>query len=163
MKRDAFTSKQACYLSGCTSHQLRYWDKVKLVSPTIQSSNGKPGVPKLYSFRDIVSLRVIKTLLDNGMSIQRVRRAWRYLTKNGNLDDQLSNIRLVSDGKTIYSVEDKVVFDALKSGQLAFFETIDQVTKEVREDVSKFELDKERFLNLLTKVEEDVLSQQMQA
>ncbi len=163
MKRDAFTSKQACYLSGCTSHQLRYWDKVKLVSPTIQSSNGKPGVPKLYSFRDIVSLRVIKTLLDNGMSIQRVRRAWKYLTKNGNLDDQLSNIRLVSDGKTIYSVEDKVVFDALKSGQLAFFETIDQVTKEVREDVSKFELDKERFLNLLTKVEEDVLSQQMQA
>ena len=163
MKRDAFTSKQACYLSGCTSHQLRYWDKVKLVSPTIQSSNGKPGVPKLYSFRDIVSLRVIKTLLDNGMSIQRVRRAWKYLTKNGNLDDQLSNIRLVSDGKTIYSVEDKVVFDALKPGQLAFFETIDQVTKEVREDVSKFELDKERFLNLLTKVEEDVLSQQMQA
>ena len=163
MKRDAFTSKQACYLSGCTSHQLRYWDKVKLVSPTIQSSNGKPGVPKLYSFRDIVSLRVIKTLLDNGMSIQRVRRAWRYLTKNGNLDDQLSNIRLVSDGKTIYTVEDKVVFDALKSGQLAFFETIDTVAKEVREDVSKFELDKERFLNLLTKVEEDVLSQQMQA
>ena len=96
MKRDAFTSKQACYLSGCTSHQLRYWDKVNLVSPTIQSSNGKPGVPKLYSFRDIVSLRVIKTLLDNGMSIQRVRRAWKYLTKNGNLDDQLSNIRLVS-------------------------------------------------------------------
>ena len=163
MKRDAFTSKQACYLSGCTSHQLRYWDKVKLVSPTIQSSNGKPGVPKLYSFRDIVSLRVIKTLLDNGMSIQRVRRAWGYLTKNGNLEDQLSNIRLVSDGKTIYSVEDKVVFDALKSGQLAFFETIDTVTKEVREDVSKFELDKERFLNLLTKVEEDVLSQQKQA
>ena len=128
MKRDAFTSKQACYLSGCTSHQLRYWDKVKLVSPTIQSSNGKPGVPKLYSFRDIVSLRVIKTLLDNGMSIQRVRRAWKYLTKNGNLEDQLSNIRLVSDGKTIYTVEDEVVFDALKSGQLAFFETIDTVS-----------------------------------
>ena len=163
MKRDAFTSKQACYLSGCTSHQLRYWDKVGLVSPTIQSSNGKPGVPKLYSFRDIVSLRVIKTLLDNGMSIQRVRRAWKYLTRNGNLQNQLSEVKLVSDGDTIYSVEDDIVFDALKSGQLTFFETIDEVTKEVREDVSKFELDKERFLNLLTKVEEDVLSQKMQA
>ena len=163
MKKDAFTSKQACYLSACTSHQLRYWDKVGLVSPTIQSSNGKPGVPKLYSFRDIVSLRVIKTLLDNGMSIQRVRRAWKYLTRNGNLQDQLSEVKLVSDGETIYTVEDDKVFDALKSGQLAFFETIDEVTKEVREDVSKFELDKERFLNLLTKVEEDVLSQQLQA
>ena len=163
MKKDAFTSKQACYLSACTSHQLRYWDKVGLVSPTVQSSNGKPGVPKLYSFRDIVSLRVIKTLLDNGMSIQRVRRAWKYLIRNGNLQDQLSEVKLISDGETIYTVEDDKVFDALKSGQLAFFETIDEVTKEVREDVSKFELDKERFLNLLTKVEEDVLSQQKQA
>ena len=36
-------------------------------------------------------------------------------------------------------------------------------TQEVKEDVSKFELDKERFLNLLTKVEDDVLSQQLQA
>jgi DNA-binding transcriptional MerR regulator len=163
LKKDAFTSKQACYLSGCTSHQLRYWDKVKLVSPSIQSSFGKPGVPKLYSFRDIVSLRVIKTLLDNGMSIQRVRRAWRYLTRNGDLQDQLSKTKLISDGETIYSVEENEVFDALKKGQLAFFETIDFVAKEVEEDISKFELDKERFLNLLTRVEDDIQSQQLQA
>jgi DNA-binding transcriptional MerR regulator len=163
LNQDAFTSKQACYLSGCTSHQLRYWDKVGLVSPSIQSSHGKPGVPKLYSFRDIVSLKVIKTLLDNGMSIQRVRRAWRYLTRNGDLQDELSKTKLISDGETIYTIEDNEVFDALKLGQLAFFETIDYVAKEVKEDVSKFELDKERFLNLLTKVEDDVQSQQLQA
>jgi len=150
-------------LSDCTSHQLRYWDKVGLVSPSIQSSHGKPGVPKLYSFRDIVSLKVIKTLLDNGMSIQRVRRAWRYLTRNGDLQDELSKTKLISDGETIYTIEDNEVFDALKLGQLAFFETIDYVAKEVKEDVSKFELDKERFLNLLTKVEDDIQSQQLQA
>tara|TARA_Y100001934_G_C11778685_1_gene507159 strand:+ start:67 stop:558 length:492 start_codon:yes stop_codon:yes gene_type:complete len=163
LKKDAFTSKQACYLSGCTSHQLRYWDKVKLVSPSIQSSHGKPGVPKLYSFRDIVSLKVIKTLLDNGMSIQRVRRAWRYLSRNGDLQDQLSKTKLSSDGETIYTVEENKVLDALKHGQLAFFETIDFVAKEVEEDLSKFELDKERFLNLLTRVEDDIQSQQLQA
>ena len=163
MKKDAFTSKQACHLSGCTSHQLRYWDKVKLVSPSIQSSHGKPGVPKLYSFRDIVSLKVIKTLLDNGMSIQRVRRAWRYLSRNGDLQDQLSKTKLSSDGETIYTVEENKVLDALKHGQLAFFETIDFVAKEVEEDLSKFELDKERFLNLLTRVEDDIQSQQLQA
>ena len=150
-------------MSDCTSHQLRYWDKVGLVSPSIQSSHGKPGVPKLYSFRDIVSLKVIKTLLDNGMSIQRVRRAWRYLTRNGDLQDELSKTKLISDGETIYKIDDNEVFDALKLGQLAFFETIDYVAKEVKEDVSKFELDKERFLNLLTKVEDDVQSQQLQA
>ena len=97
------------------------------------------------------------------MSIQRVRRAWKYLTKNGDLTKDLSEVKLKSDGQTIYSVEDNEVFDALKNGQLTFFETIDTVTQEVKEDVSKFELDKERFLNLLTKVEDDVLSQELQA
>ena len=162
-REDAFTSKQAVYLSGCTSHQLRYWDKVGLVGPSIQSSNGKPGIPKLYSFRDIVSLRVVKTLLDNGMSIQRVRRAWDYLKRNGELGAHLSNIKLVTDGSSIYSVEDEQVFDALKMGQLAFFETIDQVARTVDEDISKFELDKQEFLNLLSIVEDDVLTQTLKA
>lgn len=163
MKKNAFTSKQACYLSGCTPHQLRYWDKVKLVSPSIQSSNGKPGVPKFYSFRDIVSLRVVKTLLDNGMSIQRVRRAWRYLTRNGDLTKHLSEVKLLSENNTIYIEEDDNVFDALKSGQLVFFNTIDSIAKDVEEDISKFDLDKEKFINLLTKIEEDVKSQELQA
>jgi len=163
LKNNAFTSKQACYLSGCTPHQLRYWDKVNLVSPSIQSSNGKPGVPKYYSFRDIVSLRVVKTLLDNGMSIQRVRRAWRYLTKNGDLSKQLSEVKLISENNSIYFEEDNQVLDALKSGQLTFFTTIDSVTKMVKEDISKFELDKEKFINLLTKIEEDVQTQELQA
>lgn len=162
-REDAFTSKQAIYLSGCTSHQLRYWDKVGLVGPSIQSSNGKPGIPKLYSFRDIVSLRVVKTLLDNGMSIQRVRRAWDYLKRNGELGTHLSNIKLVTDGLSIYAVEEEKVFDALKMGQLAFFETIDQVARTVDEDISKFELDKQEFLKLLSIVEDDVLTQTLKA
>ena len=84
-------------------------------------------------------------------------------TKNGDLTKHLSEVKLQSDGQTIYSVEDNEVFDALKNGQLTFFETIDTVTQEVKEDVSKFELDKERFLNLLTKLEDYVLSQELQA
>ena len=162
-REDAITSKQAIYLSGCTTHQLRYWDKVGLVEPSIQSSNGKPGIPKLYSFRDIVSLRVVKTLLDNGMSIQRVRRAWDYLKRNGELGTHLSNVKLVTDGSSIYSVEEEQVFDALKKGQLAFFETIDQVARTVEEDISKFELDKQKFLKLLSIVEDDILTQTLKA
>ena len=98
MKRDAFTSKQASYLTGCTSHQLRYWDKVKLVSPSIQSSNGKPGVPKLYSFRDIVSLRVVKTLLDNGMSI--VIDLINKIPIGVDTEDDLYNVRKELSNKT---------------------------------------------------------------
>ena len=54
----------------------------------------------------------MKTLLDNGMSIQRVRRAWKYLSKNGNLISELSEVKLVSDGETIYSVQEEQVFDS---------------------------------------------------
>ena len=97
------------------------------------------------------------------MSIQRVRRAWDYLKRNGELGSHLSNTRLVTDGSSIYSVENNQVFDALKMGQLAFFETIDQVTRTVEEDVTKFELDKKKFLNLLSIVEDDVLTQTMKA
>ena len=67
--------------------------------------------------------------------------------------------------KSLYEgvISEQSKIPALKNGQLTFFETIDTVTQEVKDDVSKFELDKERFLNLLTKVEDDVLSQELQA
>ena len=97
------------------------------------------------------------------MSIQRVRRAWRYLTRNGDLTKHLSEVKLLSENNTIYIEEDDNVFDALKSGQLVFFNTIDSIAKDVEEDISKFDLDKEKFINLLTKIEEDVKSQELQA
>ena len=97
------------------------------------------------------------------MSIQRVRRAWSYLKRNGELGSQLSNVQLVTDGSSIYSVEEDQVLDALKMGQLAFFETIDEVTRGVEEDVSKFELDKQKFLKLLSIVEDDILTQTLRA
>ncbi|HEX9978417.1 MAG TPA: helix-turn-helix domain-containing protein, partial [Acidimicrobiia bacterium] len=73
---EGFTSQQACRLTACTPHQLRYWDRVGLVEPSIQGTGGRPGRRRLYTFRDLVALRVVRSLLDNGMSVQRVRRAW---------------------------------------------------------------------------------------
>ena len=156
--RDAFSAKQATALPGCTAHQLRYWDQVHLVKPSIQSTGGRPGVKRLYSFRDLVALRVVRSLLDNGMSIQRVRRAWDYLRRHADMDDHLSSVKLVTDGATIFSVteNDAQLLDALKDGQLAFFVAIDEIAREVEEDVSRFELDRENFLEILRRVEDDV-------
>jgi DNA-binding transcriptional MerR regulator len=154
----AFTAEQACRLSGCTHHQLRYWDRVGLVSPGLQGSGGRPGVRRLYSFRDLVALRVVKSLLNNGMSLQRVRRAWDYLRREGAMDDHLAEVRLVTDGQTIFRVsrDDGELLDALREGQLAFFVAIGDITREVEEDVTRFELDRDRFLQMLRQVEEDV-------
>ncbi|HUF95160.1 MAG TPA: helix-turn-helix domain-containing protein [Acidimicrobiia bacterium] len=154
----AFTAEQACRLTNCTHHQLRYWDRVGLVKPTVQKSGGRPGVRRLYSFRDLVALRVVRSLLDNGMSLQRVRRAWDYLRREGGMDGHLSEVKLVTDGQTIFRVssDEGEILDALREGQLSFFVAIDQIAREVEEDVTRFELDKERFLTMLRRVEDDI-------
>lgn len=158
---DGFTAQQASQLSGCTAHQLRYWDKVSLVPPSIQSTGGRPGRRRLYSFRDLVALRVVKSLLDNGMSVQRVRRAWDYLRRTADMDSHLAEVRLVTDGQSIFRVaaDEGELLDALREGQLAFFVAIDAITRAVEEDVTKFELDRDRFLEMLRRVEDDVISE----
>ncbi|MFV1963084.1 MAG: helix-turn-helix domain-containing protein [Acidimicrobiia bacterium] len=154
----AFTAEQTCRLSNCTHHQLRYWDRVGLVSPSIQGTGGRPGVRRLYSFRDLIALRVVRSLLDNGMSLQRVRRAWDYLRREGGMEGHLSDVKLVTDGQTIFRIsnDDGELMDALREGQLAFFVAIDEIAREVEEDVTHFELDRDTFLTMLRRVEEDV-------
>lgn len=158
---EGFTAQQASQLTDCTAHQLRYWDKVNLVQPAIQSTGGRPGRRRLYSFRDLVALRVVKSLLDNGMSVQRVRRAWDYLRRTADMDAHLAEVRLVTDGQTIFRVasDDDELLDALRQGQLAFFVAINEIARNVEDDVTRFELDRERFLELLRRVEDDVLSE----
>jgi DNA-binding transcriptional MerR regulator len=158
---DGFTAQQASKLTNCTAHQLRYWDKVDLVKPSLQSTDGRPGRRRLYSFRDLVALRVVKSLLDNGMSVQRVRRAWDYLRRTADMDTHLAEVRLVTDGHTIFRVaqDEDELLDALRQGQLAFFVAINEIARSVEDDVTRFELDRERFLEMLRRVEDDVISE----
>jgi DNA-binding transcriptional MerR regulator len=158
---EGFTAQQACRLTGCTAHQLRYWDRVNLVRPTLQRTGGRPGRRRLYAFRDLVALRVVKSLLDNGMSVQRVRRAWDYLRRTADMDRHLAEVKLVTDGHSIFRIasNDEELVDALREGQLAFFVAISEITHEVEEDVDRFELDRDQFLEMLRRVEDDVGSQ----
>jgi len=162
---DGFSAQQASQLTGCTQHQLRYWDRVDLVRPSIQGTGGRPGVRRLYSFRDLVALRVVRSLLDNGMSVQRVRRAWDYLRRNAEMDSHLSEVKLVTDGNTIFRIAsgDEELLDALREGQLAFFVAIDSIARSVEEDITRFELDRDSFLEILRRVEDDVVTEAAEA
>jgi len=148
---EGFTSHQACRLTGCTPRQLRYWDQVDLVRPSIQQTGGRPGVPRLYSFRDLVALRVVRSLLDGGMSLQRVRRAYEYLRRQAGMDEQLSDLKLITDGKSIFRIarREGEILDALKHGQMAFFVAIDEIARSVDAGVSDFRRDRERFVRAL--------------
>jgi hypothetical protein len=105
----------------------------------------------MYSFRDLVALKVVKSLLDGGMSLQRVRRAWEYLNKKAGLGDHLAEVKLVTDGKSIFKVvrREGEVLDALRQGQMAFFVAIDEVARQVSDNVSEFRRDRDQFLRAL--------------
>ncbi len=74
------------------------------------------------------------------------------------MDDHLAQVKLVTDGQSIFTVsnDDGEILDALRQGQLAFFVAIDEIARDVEEDVTQFELDRDGFLGMLRRVEEDV-------
>ena len=152
---EGFTAEQAIRFTGCTAHQLRYWDRISLVKPSVQATGGRPGVRRLYSFRDLIALKVIRSLLEGGMSLQRVRRAIEYLRKKAALDEHLSEVKLVTDGKSIFKIcrNDGEVLDALKEGQMAFFLAIDDIARSIDGKVAEYLYDRTEFITALRRVE----------
>jgi DNA-binding transcriptional MerR regulator len=155
---EGFTSHQAFRLTGCTPRQLRYWDQIGLVKPSVQGTGGRPGVPRLYSFRDLVALRVVRQMLDGGMSLQRIRRAWAFLNRQAHLDQHLSEVKLVTDGVSIFKISRKrgEILDALREGQMAFFVAIDQIAQGVSDDVAQFRADRDKFIRGLREAQREV-------
>jgi DNA-binding transcriptional MerR regulator len=148
---DGFTAHQATKFTGCTPRQLRYWDQIGLVRPSVQSTGGRPGVPRMYSFRDLVALKVVRSLLTSGMSLQRVRRAWEYLNRRAHLDQHLSEVKLITDGVSIFKVARRngEIIDALNEGQLAFFVAIDEIASGLDAKIGQFRDDRDRFVRAL--------------
>jgi hypothetical protein len=109
----------------------------------------------MYAFRDLVALRVVRSLLDGGMSLQRVRRAWDYLNRKAGLDKHLAEVKLVTDGQSIFKVcrKEGEVLDALRKGQMAFFVAIDEIAQGVQGGVTQFREDRDRFIRALREAE----------
>src|SRR5690606_7035988 len=108
----------ACTAAGITYRQLDYWARTGLVEASIRPALGS-GSQRLYSFRDIVVLKIVKRLLDTGVSLQNIRTAVQHLRSRGVTD--LARMTLMSDGATVYecSSPDEVV-DLLQGGQGVF-------------------------------------------
>ena len=119
----------ACSAAGISYRQLDYWARTGLVEPSIRTASGS-GTSRLYSFRDILVLKIVKRLLDTGISLQNVRSAVDHLRARGT--DDLATLTLMSDGASIYecsSADD--VIDLLAGGQGVFGIAIGTVWREV--------------------------------
>ena len=113
-----FRGPVACNLAGITYRQLDYWARTGLVSPEIRGAEGS-GTQRLYSVRDLLMLKVVKKLLDAGISLQQIRTAIEHLRLRGVHD--LSQVTLMSDGVSVYEcTTDHEVVDLLRGGQGMF-------------------------------------------
>ncbi len=119
----------ACVAAGITYRQLDYWARTELVAPSIKSAAGS-GSQRLYSFRDILVLKIVKRLLDTGVSLQNIRAAVEHLRNRGVAD--LESMTLMSDGVSIYECAsaDEII-DLLQGGQGVFGIAINRVWNEV--------------------------------
>jgi DNA-binding transcriptional MerR regulator len=124
----------ACSAAGITYRQLDYWARTRLVEPSVQAAHGS-GSQRLYSFRDILVLKVVKRLLDTGISLQQIRAAVQHLRDRGS--DDLAQVTLMSDGVSVYECTsaDEVV-DLLQGGQGVFGIALGRVWREVEGDLA---------------------------
>jgi DNA-binding transcriptional MerR regulator len=119
----------AARAAGISYRQLDYWARTSLVVPTVRDASGS-GSQRLYGFRDILKLKLVKRLLDAGVTLQQVRVAIEQLQAEGVYD--LAQITLMSDGSSVYlCTSNDEVIDLLSRGQGVFGIAVGKVVREV--------------------------------
>ena len=132
MGEDGYRAPQVCKLVDITYRQLDYWARTDLIKPSIQSAQGS-GSQRRYSFTDIVQLKVVKRLLDAGMSLKKIRQAIDILAAQMQTDSPLADVTLLSDGNTIYAAHNpSEVVDVFQRGQGVFGIAVGPVQDELQ-------------------------------
>jgi DNA-binding transcriptional MerR regulator len=127
----------AARAAGITYRQLDYWARTELVEPTVRGASGS-GSQRLYGFRDILVLKLVKRLLDTGISLQQIRTAVEQLRAAGIRD--LAGTTLMSDGASVYlCTSNDEVIDLISRGQGVFGIAVGNVLREVESTLVEFD------------------------
>jgi DNA-binding transcriptional MerR regulator len=133
--REGYRGPAVCKIVGISYRQLDHWARTGLVEPSIRKAQGS-GTQRLYSFDDVVRLKVVKRMLDAGVSLQRIRVAVDELRARGRT---LADTLLVSDGSTVLFLDDdEQLLDLLRRGQAVMTLALDPVIDELRGEVTAF-------------------------
>ena len=114
MAEEGFRGPQVCSIVGITYRQLDYWARTNLLRPSISEAKGS-GTQRRYSYRDLLELKVIKRLLDAGVSLQSARRAIEVLRESG-ADVASANV-VLSGSQSVLARSGEEIIDLLKGGQ----------------------------------------------
>jgi DNA-binding transcriptional MerR regulator len=117
MPPEGYRGPQVCKIVGISYRQLDHWDRTGLKSPSLERAKGS-GTQRLYSYQDVLELRIIKQLLDGGITLQRARKAIDFLRESGG---ELTSASLVLGATgSVLVRDDEELLDLLKGGQRVF-------------------------------------------
>jgi len=136
-----FNTKAIHKVTGLTMRQIDYWDRTHFIKPSVSEASGHGSV-RLYSFTDLIQMKVAKTLMDKGISLQKIRKAITYLKKNmPDIERPLSELRFLTDGNTVFVItrDDKQIIDTLRKGQLVFSIALGDLIEELKGKVLDIE------------------------
>lgn len=111
---DGFSGTQAANVVGITYRQLDYWARTDLIRPSLSDASGS-GSRRRYSYKDLLELRVIKTLLDAGIKLESVRDVFEYLREH--VDADIASAHLVINGSSVVLARGDELIDVLQRGQ----------------------------------------------
>jgi len=155
----AYNSKTVCKLVGISKRQIGYWDETHLIKPSVQEAGGRGSV-RLYSFADLVQLAVVKSLIDQGISLQKIRKSINYLKKNfPQIEKPLAKLKFLTDGKTIFVLtsNNKEILDTLADGQLVFSIALGQIIEKLKGEVASISRDRKYKVKVARKNYEVIL------
>jgi len=133
----SFNTKMVSKITGATRRQLDHWDRTFLIKPSVMEASGYGSV-RLYSFNDLIQTKVIKTLKDAGISLQKIRKAiWWLKTNMPDIEKPLLNVKFVTDGTGIFIITEhsKEIIDVLNQGQFIISVALGQIIEEVKGEV----------------------------
>lgn len=138
-------------ITGLSVRQIDYWDRTHFIKPSVSEASGYGSV-RLYSFKDLVQLKVAKTLMDKGVSLQKIRKALNYLKKNmPEIKKPLAELKFLTDSDTIFVLtkDKKVIIDTLRSGQLIFSIALGEIVEDLKGQI--VDLQKEKKYEVMVK------------
>ncbi len=109
-----FSGKKAAEIVGISYRQIDYWARTDLIRPSSCDAAGS-GSRRVYSYRDLLELRVIKTLLDAGIKLESVRDVFKYLRNH--VESEIAAAHIVISGQSVVLCQGDQLVDVLRGGQ----------------------------------------------
>ncbi len=133
---NSYSSGLVLKVVGVSYYQLNYWAKIGFIKPSIKQGGRESR--RRYSFADLVRLRTAKELLDNGISLQKIRKAMNYLKKcDPQIKEPLIQLKFLTNGKSIFTLtkDPKKVIDILNKNQLVWSIAIGKISQNTKERI----------------------------